>query len=107
MLPDESAGEIEVELRSLVAGLSARDPDFRATVRGLGSRPAYEISPDAPIVQLVSNCDSENSRFRCAQSSSSEWRHGRTQLFSPQPVSLESFSALPDEASTEKRSTWS
>jgi acetylornithine deacetylase len=53
MLPDESAGEIEVELRSLVAGLSARDPDFRATVRGLGSRPAYEISPDAPIVRLV------------------------------------------------------
>ena len=55
MLPEESAGEIEVELRGLVAGLSARDPDFRATVRGLGSRPAYEISPDAPIVQLVSN----------------------------------------------------
>ena len=53
MLPDESAGEFEVELRSLVAGLSARDPDFRATVRGLGSRPAYEISPDAPIVRLV------------------------------------------------------
>jgi acetylornithine deacetylase len=54
MLPEESAGEIEVELRSLVAGLSARDPDFRATVRGLGSRPAYEISRDAPIVRLVS-----------------------------------------------------
>jgi acetylornithine deacetylase len=55
MLPEESAGEVEVELRSLVAGLSARDPEFRATVRGLGSRPAYEISPDAPIVQLVSD----------------------------------------------------
>jgi acetylornithine deacetylase len=55
MLPNESAGEIEVELRSLVAGLSARDPDFRATVRGLGSRPAYEIARDAPIVQLVSS----------------------------------------------------
>jgi acetylornithine deacetylase len=55
LLPEESAGEIEVQLRTLVAGLSARDPDFRATVRGLGSRPAYEISPDAPIVQLVSN----------------------------------------------------
>jgi acetylornithine deacetylase len=55
MLPEESAGEIEVELRSLVAGLSARDPDFRATVRGLGSHPAYEISPDTPIAQLVSN----------------------------------------------------
>jgi len=54
MLPEESVGEIEVELRSLVAGLSARDPDFRATVRGLGSRPAYEISGGAPIVELVS-----------------------------------------------------
>jgi len=53
-LPEESAGEIEVELRSLVAGLSARDPEFRATVRGLGSRPAYEISRDAPVVRLVS-----------------------------------------------------
>ena len=55
MLPDESAGEVEVELRSLVAGLSARDPDFRATVRGLGSRPAYEIARDALVVELVSN----------------------------------------------------
>ena len=55
MLPEESAGEVEVELRSLVAGLSARDPDFRATVRGLGSRPAYEIARDASIAQLVSN----------------------------------------------------
>ncbi len=55
MLPEESAGEVEVELRSMIAGLAARDPDFRATLRGLGSRPAYEISHDAPIVQLVSN----------------------------------------------------
>src|ERR1700752_2553425 len=54
MLPEESAGEFEVELRSLVAGLSTRDQDFHATVRGLGSRPAYEISRDAPIVRLVS-----------------------------------------------------
>jgi acetylornithine deacetylase len=52
-LPRESAGEIEVELRSLVAGLTTRDPEFRASVRGLGSRPAYEISPEAPIAQLV------------------------------------------------------
>ncbi len=55
MLPEESVGEFEVELRTLVAGLAARDLDFRATVRGLGSRPAYEIARDAPIVQLVSN----------------------------------------------------
>jgi acetylornithine deacetylase len=52
-LPGESAGEIEVELRGLVAGLATRDPEFRASVRGLGSRSAYEISPDAPISQLV------------------------------------------------------
>jgi acetylornithine deacetylase len=55
MLPEESAGEFEVELRSLVAGLSTRDQGFHATVRGLGSRPAYEIEREAPIVQLVSN----------------------------------------------------
>jgi acetylornithine deacetylase len=55
MLPEESAGEFEVELRTMIAGLAARDPDFRATVRGLGSRPAYEIARDAPIVQLVSD----------------------------------------------------
>jgi len=54
MLPGESAGEIEAELRTLVAGLATRDPDFHATVRGFASRPSYEISPDAPIVLLVS-----------------------------------------------------
>lgn len=54
-LPVESAAEFEVELRTLVAGLAARDPEFRATVRGLGSRPAYEISPTAPIVKRVSS----------------------------------------------------
>jgi acetylornithine deacetylase len=53
MLPSESAAEFEAELRTLVAGLARRDSDFQATVRGLGSRPAYEISPDAPIVGLV------------------------------------------------------
>jgi acetylornithine deacetylase len=52
-LPGEAPGDIEVELRSLVAGLRTRDPDFQASVRGLGSRSSYEISPDAPIVQLV------------------------------------------------------
>lgn len=54
-LPVESAAEFEVELRTLVTGLAARDPEFRATVRGLGSRPAYEISPTAPIVKRVSD----------------------------------------------------
>ncbi len=53
MLPAESAAEIEVELRSLVGALETRDPDFRATVRGLGSRTAYEIAASAPLVELV------------------------------------------------------
>jgi acetylornithine deacetylase len=53
MLPGEFAAEVEVELRALVAGLAARDPEFRATVRGLGSRPGYEIHPEARIVHLV------------------------------------------------------
>lgn len=53
-LPGESAAEIEAELRSLIAGLEVRDPDFRATARGLAFRPPYEIPRDAPIVALAS-----------------------------------------------------
>ena len=53
MLPSETAAEIEVELRTLVTGLATRNSEFHATVRGLGSRPAYEISPEAPIARLT------------------------------------------------------
>jgi acetylornithine deacetylase len=48
-LPGESDAQVEAELRGLLAGLEARDPEFRATARRLASRPAYEISPDAPV----------------------------------------------------------
>jgi len=48
-LPGESDAQVEAELRGLLAGLEARDPEFRATSRRLGSRPPYEISPEAPI----------------------------------------------------------
>ena len=48
-LPGESDAQVEAEFRSLLAGLEARDPEFRATLRRLGSRSPYEISPDAPI----------------------------------------------------------
>jgi len=51
-LPGENAAEIEAELRAMVAGLALRDPEFRADVRGLGHRPAYEISPDTELVKL-------------------------------------------------------
>jgi acetylornithine deacetylase len=53
-LPGESASQIEAELRALTTGLTTRDAEFRADVRRLGSRPGYEIVPDAPLVQLAS-----------------------------------------------------
>jgi len=48
-LPGESDTQVEAELRGLLEGLEARDPQFHATSRRLASRPAYEISPEAPI----------------------------------------------------------
>ncbi len=48
-LPGESDAQIEAELRGLLEGLEARDPEFRATSRMLGCRPPYEILPEAPI----------------------------------------------------------
>ena len=53
-LPGESAAEIEKEVRELLAGLETRDPDFRATLRMLAFRPAYEIPDDAPLVSSAS-----------------------------------------------------
>ena len=54
-LPGESGGEIEAELRGLLEGLETRDPTFRATARRLGSRPPYEISPQAPIARAAAD----------------------------------------------------
>ncbi len=52
-LPGESDAQIEAELRGLLEGLEVRDPAFRATARLFASRPAYEISPDAPIAAVT------------------------------------------------------
>src|SRR5713226_7554706 len=49
-LPGESDAQIEGELRGLLEGLQVRDPEFHATAKCLGTRPSYEISPEAPIV---------------------------------------------------------
>jgi len=48
-LPGESDAEIEAELRGLLEGLTARDPEFRASCRRIAARAPYEIAPDAPI----------------------------------------------------------
>jgi|GEM_PF-32315 len=48
-LPGQTEAETEAELRRLLGNLRSADPDCDATLRLLGSRPPYEISPDAPI----------------------------------------------------------
>ncbi len=53
-LPGESAAQVEAELRGLLEGLRARDPEFRATARGLAFRPPYEIPEDTPLVKAMS-----------------------------------------------------
>ena len=105
-LPIESAAEFEVELRTLVTGLAARDPEFRATVRGLGSRPAYEISPTAPIVNRVSAAIGKV-LDPVAASSLPEWLRGLTLHFLLLLEFLESYSAPAGAACTAKRSMWS
>jgi len=54
MLPEETEQSAEAELREMLAGLEKpvkNVAEFRATLRTLGSRPAYEIAEDAPLVQ--------------------------------------------------------
>ena len=55
MLPGETPASSEAELRAMLAELESQDRQFRATLRGgLGSRPAYEINEESPIVQRTS-----------------------------------------------------
>jgi acetylornithine deacetylase len=53
ILPGETAAGAEEELRLLVEGLAAADPEFRASVRVLFAREPFEIAPDDPFVELV------------------------------------------------------
>ena len=107
MLPEESAGEVEVEL--LAASSRGLRPAIRISARRfVESARVRHMKPS----ETHRSCNSSAMRFGklsvpMPQGNSLEWQHGRTQLFSPKPVSLESFSALPDEDFTEKRSTWS
>ncbi|MFZ0858511.1 MAG: ArgE/DapE family deacylase [Candidatus Acidiferrales bacterium] len=55
MLPAETEASAEAELRAMLAQLESEDAKFRATLRtDLGSRPAYEIAEDSPLVKRVS-----------------------------------------------------
>jgi acetylornithine deacetylase len=52
-LPGETEERVVAEIREITDRLAAADPSFRATVRPLLSRPAFELPPDAPIAEVV------------------------------------------------------
>jgi acetylornithine deacetylase len=52
-LPDEAEEQVLAEIREITDRLAAADPSFRASVRPLLSRPAFELPPDAPIAGVV------------------------------------------------------
>ena len=55
MLPGETEATVEAELRGMLPQLEKRDAQFAATLcAGLGSRPAYEIAEDSPLVKRAS-----------------------------------------------------
>lgn len=53
-LPGEAPEAIQKEMDSVLSRPSANDRNFKATVKPVLSRNAYEISPDSEIVKLVS-----------------------------------------------------
>jgi acetylornithine deacetylase len=53
-LPGEEREDIHKEMDSILSGLSANDRKFRASVKPILYRDAYEISPDSELVKLIS-----------------------------------------------------
>jgi acetylornithine deacetylase len=53
-LPGETPKLFEEEIEGVLAELRAVDSEFRASWRAMATRPAYEISPEEPIVQAAS-----------------------------------------------------
>jgi len=52
-IPGETEQQAVGEIQAIVDGLTAEDPDFRATVRPFFVRNPFEVAPDAAIVQAV------------------------------------------------------
>jgi acetylornithine deacetylase len=52
-VPGETEASCVAELQALADELSAADPTFRAKIRPILSRPAFEVAADAPIVETV------------------------------------------------------
>lgn len=53
LLPGETGETARAELAQALAELRAADAEFAASVGQLSARPAYEISPDAPIARAA------------------------------------------------------
>ena len=56
LIPGEDAGAFDQELSRILAGLSGRDPEFRASYQaGYSARP-FEISREAPLARRLLEC---------------------------------------------------
>lgn len=52
-IPGETPSIVEGQLRGILAGLAAHDPDFHATLRRGLVREPFEVATEAPVVQSV------------------------------------------------------
>jgi acetylornithine deacetylase len=57
-VPGETEAACVAELQALADELAAADPTFRARIRPFLTRPAFEVSADAPIVRTVTEAAS-------------------------------------------------
>jgi len=51
--PGDSIGQVTAELQAIIDKLSAADPTFKASVKPLLGRDAFEVDKDAPVVQSL------------------------------------------------------
>ncbi|MBN1222319.1 MAG: ArgE/DapE family deacylase [Candidatus Aminicenantes bacterium] len=58
-LPGESHDCVKAELESILEKISKQEPAFKASLNELMHREGYEISADADIVKILSDCASE------------------------------------------------
>jgi acetylornithine deacetylase len=54
-IPGESEAQVVGELQAIIDRLAAADPSFRAELRSFFVREPFEVSPEAGLVQIVSN----------------------------------------------------
>jgi acetylornithine deacetylase len=52
-IPGETEAQVVGEIQAIIDRLAAADATFRATVKAFFSRPPFEVSPDAAIVQSL------------------------------------------------------